>query len=173
GDSYCTALCPNGNECSPDRACITVHTVSGDMPSACVLTTGDVCAMQPADAGSTGMCGALVGPDVKASCTSCQGKPSCQANGCYGGWWCNTQTNKCQAPPSDCGLSDSGVALGDSGSATGSVGPNGGSVSRLYFAVVGDTRPPLINDTQSYPTAIVTKIYADMEGLNPKPLFAL
>jgi hypothetical protein len=95
----------------------------------------------------------------------------CTANGCYGGWWCNTDTNKCQAPPTDCGGSDSGVPLPDAGPVTGSVGPNGGTVSRLYFAVVGDTRPPLMDDTSSYPSAIIQKIYSDVEALNPHPPF--
>jgi hypothetical protein len=38
-----------------------------------------------------------------AGCTSCKtsNKP-CQANGCYGGWWCNTATNRCRKPPTVC-----------------------------------------------------------------------
>jgi hypothetical protein len=56
---------------------------------------------------------------------------------------------------------------------SGSVGPSGGSASRLYFAVVGDTRPPTENDTQSYPSAIITRIYARIESLSPRPLFAI
>ena len=41
------------------------------------------------------------------------------------------------------------------------------------FAVVGDTRPPTYDDTQGYPTAIIQKIYGDIEGLNPHPPFML
>jgi hypothetical protein len=43
-------------------------------------------------------CGTLVGPSKAAGCASCGANP-CQTNGCYGGWWCNTATSRCQAPP--------------------------------------------------------------------------
>jgi hypothetical protein len=46
-------------------------------------------------------------------------------------------------------------------------------VSRLYFAVVGDTRPPDEDDTGAYPTAIITQIYQDMTALAPPPTFAV
>jgi hypothetical protein len=38
---------------------------------------------------------------------------------------------------------------------------------------VGDTRPGNIDDTQGYPSPIITKIYADLEALNPRPQFVL
>jgi hypothetical protein len=53
------------------------------------------------------------------------------------------------------------------------VGNNGGSVPSLYFAIIGDTRPGNDNECGSYPTSIITKIYQDMEALNPKPQFIL
>jgi len=46
-------------------------------------------------------------------------------------------------------------------------------VSRLYFAVVGDTRPPNVDDTSGYPTAIITKIFQDMASMSPKPTFGV
>lgn len=46
-------------------------------------------------------CGTLVAPSVPASCHSCTSQ-TCQPNGCYGGWWCNTSTNRCQSPPTTC-----------------------------------------------------------------------
>lgn len=49
----------------------------------------------------------------------------------------------------------------------------GGTVSRLYFSVVGDTRPANVDDTSGYPTAVATKIFQDMNGMNPKPLFGV
>jgi hypothetical protein len=55
----------------------------------------------------------------------------------------------------------------------GSVGPTGGSVSRLYFAVVGDTRPVAIDDVADYPSAVVSKIYATMDAVVPRPSFAV
>jgi hypothetical protein len=46
-------------------------------------------------------------------------------------------------------------------------------VSRLFFAVVGDTRPSELDATSSYPTSIIQKIYADIAALNPRPQFVL
>jgi len=53
------------------------------------------------------------------------------------------------------------------------IGPTGGSVDHLYFAVVGDTRPGTLDGTSSYPTAIITKIYQEMQALNPRPQFVI
>jgi hypothetical protein len=53
------------------------------------------------------------------------------------------------------------------------VGPTGGTVSRLYFAVVGDTRPANVDDTSGYPTSIITKIFQDMQGMSPQPSFGV
>ena len=50
---------------------------------------------------------------------------------------------------------------------TGTVGGNGGTVSRLYFTVVGDTRPANVDDTSGYPTAIIDQIYTDITALEP------
>jgi len=46
-------------------------------------------------------------------------------------------------------------------------------VSRLYFAAVGDCRPPSVDQTSQYPTAIIQKIFSDMASLTVKPQFAL
>lgn len=46
-------------------------------------------------------------------------------------------------------------------------------MSSLLFAVVGDTRPPNVDDTSGYPTAIATKIFQDMNSMSPKPLFGV
>jgi hypothetical protein len=53
------------------------------------------------------------------------------------------------------------------------VGTTGGSVSSLLFAVVGDTRPANVDDTSGYPTAVATKIFQDVQAMNPKPLFGV
>lgn len=45
---------------------------------------------------------------------------------------------------------------------SGHVGNNGGTVSRLLFAVVGDTRPANIDDIAGYPSAIISKIFSDI-----------
>ena len=180
GDSYCAPPCPTGNECSADRSCIPASTVEGQQVSVCIpraakcgdgTGTGGAPATPPAP---NRMCGTLAGPDLAASCKSCGAHP-CQVNGCYGGWWCNTSTSRCQAPPTTCpDAGDGGAAHVDAGGpVTGKVGPNGGTVSRLFFAVVGDTRPPVINDTKAYPTAVITQIYGDLESSTPRPSFAV
>jgi len=204
-DSYCAASCAGGASCSADEACTALSTSAGQEVSACV-PRGGVCGIgsgsgsggSSSSGGTTGSssgtgssgggstCGTLVGPNTSAGCSSCSGGSStCQPNGCYGGWWCDTATNKCQSPPSNCtgGGSSSSGGSGSSGSSsggidggappTGTVGNTGGSVSRLYFAVVGDTRPPNTDDTSGYPTAIATKIFQDIQGMNPRPTFGV
>lgn len=65
-----------------------------------------------------------------------------------------------------------------SSSSTGSggmspIGENGGTIDTLSFAIVGDTRPASEDDTAAYPTAVITKIWQDVEAANPRPAFAL
>jgi hypothetical protein len=172
-DSYCAATCPNGNECTADRACTPVSTVSGQQASACVPRGGVCGEAGGGDAGAApSPCGTLIGPDQNAQCTSCGARSNCQANGCYGGWWCNSATNKCQAPPADCA---SGAGTGtpyDGGTpVTATVGGDGGTSSRLLFGIVGDTRPASIDDTAGYPTPIITKIFSTIDALPAKPPF--
>jgi calcineurin-like phosphoesterase family protein len=38
---------------------------------------------------------------------------------------------------------------------------------------VGDTRPPTEDDTAGYPTAIITKIYQDIQAASPRPAFVI
>jgi hypothetical protein len=194
GDIYCAPGCPNGNECGAGTSCTLVSTSAGDQASVCVPTSGS-CAgtggsppggggSRTHDAGVAGtdagggnqMCGNLAGPTVSAHCSSCGSTHTCQANGCYGGWWCNTQTDKCQSPPSSCTAPS--VDAGrpppppvDAGPVTGGIGGNGGTESSLYFGVVGDTRPPAIDDTSGYPTQVITQIMTDLAHLSPMPPF--
>ena len=176
-DSFCARLCPMGNECAADRACTPVSSVHGDQVSACVSRGGD-CAPPPppvVDAGPPpSMCPGLAPPASVATCSSCRGKPECQPNGCYGGWWCNTASNRCQSSPTNCGGGAPTGAPFDGGEpVTSNVGANGGTSSRVYFAVIGDTRPPGIDDLAGYPTAIIDKIYTDVQGLSPHPAFVV
>jgi Calcineurin-like phosphoesterase len=172
GDTYCAPTCPNGNECAEDRACAPVTTVTGAQASVC-LPRADVCSAPPIeDAGPPiDTCGTLVGPSKPAGCSSCGANP-CQANGCYGGWWCNTATNRCQAPPGTCD-DEGGAPFDGGGPVTGTIGPNGGDLSRLLFAIVGDTRPANPNDTGAYPTAIIDKIYTNIQALPAHPPFVI
>jgi hypothetical protein len=52
-------------------------------------------AMGPPDSGPPSNC---AGPSTPAACHACSPGPSCQPNGCYNGYICNTQTNHCGAP---------------------------------------------------------------------------
>jgi hypothetical protein len=55
----------------------------------------------------------------------------------------------------------------------GPVGNNGGAVDSLNFAIVGDTRPAGIDDTNGYPVQVITQIWQDIENENPRPPFAV
>jgi hypothetical protein len=189
GDTYCAPDCTMGEACSADRACTPVTGAEGAQISVCVPRT-DVCgkgagsttASSSASTTSGGgeTCGSLVGPSVMSCCTSCKPGQSCQANGCYGGWWCNTDTCKCQAPPApgSCGgtsttsSSSSGGGVVDAGPPS-NIGPMGGTLDTLSFAIVGDTRPAVIDDTAGYPSAVIQKIWQDVEAHSPRPAFAV
>lgn len=51
----------------------------------------------PGDAG----CAGFAAPTAPSGCQGC-GTHTCQANGCYGGYWCNAATNKCHPKPASC-----------------------------------------------------------------------
>ena len=213
GDMFCAAACPNGDECGADETCSTTTTAAGDQTSACLPKAGTCGTGVGGNGGSGGgggaggggaggsggcggaaapsttTCGSLVAPSETAPCSSCGGSSSqkCQPNGCYGGWWCDTTTKKCHAPPtpSSCpappssacadggGASGTGSVVVPSGPISGSVNASGGTVSQLFFAVVGDTRPPVINDTSAYPSAVISKIYSDIAATSPQPEFVV
>jgi hypothetical protein len=74
------------------------------------------------------------------------------------------------------GCADTNGAAGrhvrfDAGAATppDGVGSNGGYLSRLLFACVGDTRPPIEDDLSEYPTPVIARIFADIEAMRPRP----
>jgi hypothetical protein len=70
-------------------------------------------------------------------------------------------------------VATSAPLTGSPGNPNGGVGIHGGSVDHLYFAVVGDSRPGNLDDTGSYPAAVISKIYQDLEALAPKPQFVV
>jgi hypothetical protein len=132
-------------------------------------------------------CGSLDGPSLPSCCVCKPGK-TCSPNGCFGGWSCNHDSCKCQPPPtaSDCGIDagslDSGAVdagsqdVGnpqDSGTSGTSIGAKGGVLASLDFAIVGDTRPPSKDDLKSYPTAVITKIWQDLQAEVPPVPFAI
>jgi hypothetical protein len=105
GDSFCATVCASGSGCESDETCDTITTVGGTAIRACV-PNGGMCTPESGpdvDGGPIDRCGILNGPSVTSACHSCGRYSSdCQANGCYGGWWCNTSTRKCQKPPQTC-----------------------------------------------------------------------
>jgi hypothetical protein len=121
---------------------------------------------------------------------------SCNGGGCPGSESCASTTNfdgtaaQVCVPADDCtgssgsGSASSGSSGGQSGATeggvldagstpSGTVGANGGSLSRLLFAVVGDTRPANYDDVSGYPTAVITKIFQDIEAMSPRPPFVV
>jgi len=82
---------------------------------------------------------------------------------------------KRESPPSAPSLERPGAApapsayAGGRPSPVGQVGAQGGTLSRLLFAVVGDTRPATVDDTSGYPAEVITTIYADIGSLDPRP----
>jgi len=82
----------------------------------------------------------------------------------------------CSSPhgSSPSGAPDGGTTRSDA-SLVGSNGSNSGTstTDELRFAVVGDTRPPNIDDISGYPTSIITKIYQDVEAESPAVPFVV
>jgi predicted phosphodiesterase len=74
----------------------------------------------------------------------------------------------------DTGGSGSGGGGSNGGSGGGSgMGSGTSTITDLSFGIVGDTRPPNPGDTAGYPTAIITKIYQDIEATTPKLPFVI
>jgi len=171
GGAYCAPACDTPNQCGSGTACAPVNSAaSGAQVGACVSVGGECGIEVTRDAGAPATCGDLVGPGTAASC-ACPQRRTCAANGCRYQYYCDTTTSTCQPAPIGCGTPGQSYAPG--AAPTGSVGPTGGNVSRLYFAVVGDTRPANEDDTAGYPTAIITQIFQDLQALSPQPTFAI
>jgi hypothetical protein len=167
---FCAPTCDTSTQCGSDAVCTPVNNTSGGQSGVCVPRGGECGQAGPGDAGvdAPSSCGTLVGPTVKAGCPCPSGR-MCNANGCNYGNYCDTATSTCTPPPIGCGTP--GNTYDGGAPPTGTVGSDGGTVSRLYFGVVGDTRPPNQDDTSGYPTAVITKIFDDVEALSPRPSF--
>ncbi|HEX4516395.1 MAG TPA: hypothetical protein VGH87_08510 [Polyangiaceae bacterium] len=46
-------------------------------------------------------CADYADPSTEGDCHACSGS-SCQTNGCFGGWYCKLDTQKCVAKPDGC-----------------------------------------------------------------------
>ncbi|HEY6461333.1 MAG TPA: hypothetical protein VIY73_14305, partial [Polyangiaceae bacterium] len=147
GGNFCASTCSTSTDCSSDTTCTPVNSVaSGAQIGACVPRGGECGVAPTGDGAAPATCGQLAGPSTTAGCACPSGK-TCNANGCRYQDYCDTTSNTCVPAPIGCGTP--GAAYDGGAAPTGSVGADGGTVSRLYFAVVGDTRPPDEDETAS------------------------
>jgi hypothetical protein len=171
--TYCATPCDTSSDCTGGEVCIPVNSAYGAPVGVCIPRGGECGQAGIGDAGlydAPLTCGPLVGGSVDAGC-QCPSGRTCAANGCRYGEYCNTTDNTCQPAPIGCGTP--GATYDGGTEPTGTLGVEGGVLSRLYFAVVGDTRPPNQDDTAGYPTEIITKIFADIQALSPRPSFVV
>jgi Calcineurin-like phosphoesterase len=89
-----------------------------------------------------------------------------------GGAGGQTSTSTSTSTSTGTGMPDAGTG-GSAGGGGGVTGISGGTLDTLDFAIVGDTRPAMIDDLAGYPTAVVTKIWQQVEALSPRPAFAV
>jgi hypothetical protein len=104
--TFCATACPKGNECASDETCTALPPgPTSDAVRACVPSSGACTPAKPPqnESATPERCGVLSGPTTAAECRSCDVENlGCQPNGCYGGWWCNTTTDRCERPPAIC-----------------------------------------------------------------------
>ena len=88
----------------------TTHDVAGtgacdppDVPSDAGLDdAGVVIVSDDGDAGTvTGGCAGFADPSTPAACHACKVSP-CQANGCFGGYYCDLTLSRCVPKPAGC-----------------------------------------------------------------------
>ncbi|MEZ4222633.1 MAG: metallophosphoesterase [Polyangiaceae bacterium] len=172
--STCTP-CTESSECGPDAAC--VQYAGSDY-------CGRLCDQGACNANET--CIEAFREDGTPVSVCAPSNGSCGSNGCgicAAGTTCDLISGECVEPEVDAGDDggeedlDAGVDAGpepgaDAGPEPG-VDASGGQVSRLRFAVVGDTRPPGSDGTKNYPTKTITQIYKDFQALKPRPQFVI
>jgi hypothetical protein len=125
----------------------------------------------------------MSGAKLDPACDPCAAKICSSDDYCCNVRWssvcvseiASTCGNLCGPTPDLAGTAGRDLATGvlDLSSPPGTIGPGGGDVDHLYFAVTGDSRPGTLDDTANYPTAVIQKIYADIEGMSPRPQFVV
>ena len=166
----------------------TTGTVAGSIATIGNGSTTDT--NSTTGANTTGTSGTTGG----AACDACASNSDCLSNSCYKnfcdpvGLHCSTDSDcgdgtcsssgYCSCPATSGTSATTGTTTGQttssstttgattagSGGNTGSVGPSGGTVSSLLFAAVGDSRPANEDDTSTYPTQVISKIYQDIQS---------
>jgi len=170
--------CTQSSDCGPDAACVQYagSDYCGSLCDGSACADGETCLDAVAEDGTpVSVCAPQSGTCGQSGCGTCAP-----------GETCDLVSGECLAPEPDAGDDggaddldggsdlDGGADLdggSDAGAEQPGVGPTGGKVNLLYFAIVGDTRPPGSDGTNNYPTKTITKIYKDFEALKPRPQF--
>lgn len=163
GSNYCGRHCTSQSQCAAGETCLASVAHDGTKVSVCVP--------------SNGSCG-------EHGCGTCPAGTSCDivAGDCVepepdGGEDAGADDDA--GLEEDAGADPDGGEPNDAGSDGGTgtvkpyVGPDGGKVSKLFFAVIGDTRPPASNDTAHYPSGIIGSIYSQIQAMSPRPQFVV
>ncbi len=107
GYLFCSTACSTTAPCSTGQTCAALLAPDDAKISAC-LPNDTKCAPDNGPIGPDGAplehCGTnLDAPPVASKCKACNiDTDECQPNGCYGGYWCNSDTVDCLAPPKTC-----------------------------------------------------------------------
>ena len=98
------AVDPNAAPSAAPSSTADADVVDGDATSLV-----DASASDPRDAareaqtiGAPNACASYAAPTVASRCHSCPAGKVCQANGCWGGYWCDVPTVRCVPAPSGC-----------------------------------------------------------------------
>jgi hypothetical protein len=104
---FCTTACSTTAPCASDQTCSGLLTPDGAKISAC-LPNDTKCAPDNGPIGPDGAplehCNTdLDAPPVTSTCKACgTDTDDCQPNGCYGGYWCDSDKVDCVMPPKTC-----------------------------------------------------------------------
>jgi hypothetical protein len=159
---------------SPSGAGASTTTTTTGTSTTTSTSGGGTCSHSPCSAGArlTNGCEACV-------TTVCAGDSYC----CDTSWdascvteassACDCAGGSTSSSSSTSSTSSTSSSTSSSSGSVGTVGPTGGTLGSLSFAIVGDTRPANEDDPSGYPTAIITKIWQDVEAASPRPAFAV
>lgn len=176
GFGLAVSACSSGANDSPGFSPSPDAGGGGGKCESCVADkdcNGGVCAQIGGDAFCVAPCSAGKACSASGStCASVVSAAGAHVSACI-------PSNECGVSVGGTSTDDGGAAVGppgggiEAGAVSGTVGVNGGSVSRLFFGVVGDTRPPTEDDISGYPTSVITGIFKDIQALSPSPTFVV
>jgi hypothetical protein len=103
---FCSIACSNSAPCATGQTCSQLLSPAGATVNACLPSDTD-CAPNNGPPGPDGAplehCGDLDAPGVSSTCKACgTDTDDCQPNGCYGGYWCDSDKSDCEMPPKTC-----------------------------------------------------------------------